>query len=67
MGMFSRLQIMPSHFMLTFKEAFYTGFFEQQSLSRIFSPIITEYKARYVAFQAAADANPINLYQFKYE
>ena len=30
MGLYARLQIMPAHFMLTFKEAFLTGFFEGQ-------------------------------------
>ena len=36
MGLYSRLQFLPSHFMLTFEEAFYTGVFlasaTQQSL-----------------------------------
>ena len=43
--LYSRLQFLPSHFMLTFKEAFYTGFFEQAQHSRLFSLVITKYQA----------------------
>ena len=31
MGLYAQLQFMPAHFMLTFEEAFLTGFFEGQS------------------------------------
>ena len=31
MGLYARLQFMPAHFILTFKEAFLTSFFEGQS------------------------------------
>lgn len=61
MGMFSRLQFLPSHFMLTFEEAFHTGFFEQAKDSIIFSPIITDYGARYIAFSEAENRNPYNM------
>ena len=37
-GLYSRLQFLPSHFMLTFKEAFYTGLFEQAQHNRLFNP-----------------------------
>ena len=37
MGIYSKAIFLPSHFMVTFKEAFYTSFFEVQS--HIFSTI----------------------------
>lgn len=40
---YARIQFLPSHFMLSFKKAFYTGFFEQERPSCIFSPIIKDY------------------------
>ena len=52
MGLYARIQFLPSHFLLTFEEAFYTGFFEHAQPSRIFSPLITDYAAQYVAFSA---------------
>ncbi len=61
MGLYSQVQFMPSHFLLTFEEAFYTGFFEHAKDSLIFSPIITNYEARYIAFAKAEDKNPYNL------
>ena len=67
MGLFARLQFLPSHFMLTFEEAFHTGFFEQERPSRIFSPITTDYAARYIAFSAAEDENPQALQLFSFE
>ena len=45
MGLYARIQFLPSHFMLSFEEAFYTGFFEQERPSQIFSPLITDYGA----------------------
>ena len=36
MGIFARLQFLPLHFMTTFEEAFFTGYFESQS--HIFGP-----------------------------
>ena len=31
MGLYARIIFLPAHFLVTFKEAFYTGFFETQS------------------------------------
>lgn len=67
MGLFARLQLLPSHFVLTFEEAFHTGFFEQARPSQIFSPITTDYGARYIAFSAAEDENPQALQLFSFE
>ena len=50
MGLYSQMYFLPSHFMVTCKEAFYTGFFEQAQHSRLFiSPIITKYQAQFIA------------------
>ena len=48
MGLYARLQFMPAHFMLTFKEAFHIGFFE--SLSHIFGPLNPEHHIKWVAY-----------------
>lgn len=48
MGIYSRVIFLPAHFMVTFEEAFYTGFFEVQS--NIFSMINNDLRSRYVAF-----------------
>ena len=48
MGMYAGLIFLPSHFMVTFEEAFYTGFFEVQS--NIFSLIHKDLRSRFVAF-----------------
>ena len=61
MGLYARIQFLPSHFLLTFEECFYTGFFEHAQPSRIFSPITTDYPARYIAFAAAEDKNSHSL------
>ena len=47
MGLYACLQFMPAHFMLTFKEAFHTGFFE--SLSQVFGPLNPEHHICWVA------------------
>ncbi|KAI5061727.1 hypothetical protein GOP47_0024232, partial [Adiantum capillus-veneris] len=65
MGLFSRHQFLPSHFMLTF--AYYTGFFEQIAMSKIFSPLVRDSAARFVAFQAAEEKNPMETYLFTQE
>ena len=67
MGLYARIQFLPSHFLLTFEECFYTGFFEQPQPSRTFSPLITNYAARYVAFSAAKDKNPHSLQLISFE
>ena len=48
MGLYARLQFMPAYFMMTFKEAFHTGFFK--SLSQIFGPLNPEHHVRWVAY-----------------
>ena len=67
MGLYARVQFLPSHFLLTFEEAFYTGFFEQERPSQIFNTLITDYLARYTAFSAAEDKNPHALQLFNFE
>ena len=47
--------------MLTFEEAFYTGFLKQAQHSRLFSPVLTEYQARFIAFSEAKEQNPRQL------
>ena len=44
MDLYARLQFMPTHFMLTFKEAFHTNFFK--SLLQIFGPLNSEHHIR---------------------
>ena len=67
MGLYARIQFLPSHFLLTFEECFYTGFFEHAQPSRIFSPLVTDHAARYIAFSAAEDKNPHALQLMSYE
>ena len=67
MGLYVRIQLLPSHFLLNFEECFYTGFFEHAQPSRIFSPITIDYPARYIAFAAAEDKNPHSLQMFSFE
>ena len=57
MGLYSQLQFLPNHFMLTFEEAFYTGFFEQAQHSCLFIPVITDYQARFIAFSKVEEKN----------
>ena len=49
-GFFARLMFMPSYYLSTFEEAFYTGFFTFPT--KIFSPEVTNLRARFVAYQA---------------
>lgn len=49
MGLYARIIFLPAHFLVTFEEAFYTGFFEIQT--NIFSPINQDLRSRFVAFQ----------------
>ena len=58
MGLFARLQFMPSHHMQTFEDAFYTGFFEYQT--RVFGPLVHDLGARLVAYQAMELQNPLH-------
>ena len=48
MGLYAHLQFMSAHFMLTFKEAFLTGFFEGQS--QIIGPLNPAHHVRWVAY-----------------
>ena len=57
MGLFARLQFMASHFMQTFEDAFYTGYFEYQS--KIFGPLVEDMGARLVVCQAMELQNPL--------
>ena len=50
MGLFARLHFIAGHYLQTFEDAFYTGFFEYQS--HIFDPLVHDLGARLVAFQA---------------
>lgn len=61
MGLYSCLQFLPSHMLLTFEEVFYIEFFEHAKMSGIFIPLDTEYATRHVAFQDAKDQNPLDL------
>ena len=44
--------------MVTWEEAFYTGFFEYQS--SIFGPLVKDYGLCYVAYQAMEMKNPLH-------
>lgn len=50
MGLFARLRFVAGHYLQTFKDAFYTGFFEYQT--QIFGPLVQELGARLIAYQA---------------
>ena len=58
MGFYARVQFLPSHYMVTWEEAFYTSFFEYQS--SIFGPLVEDYGTRYVAYQAMELKNPLH-------
>ena len=57
MGIYSRVIFLPAHFMVTFKEAFYTGFFEVQS--NLFSTINNDLRSRYVTFMRMEKELPL--------
>ena len=57
MGIFARVQFLPGHFLVTWEEAFYTGFFEYQS--HIFGPLVQDLAAKFVAYQAMEMQNPL--------
>ena len=58
MGFYARVQFLSSHYMVTWEEAFYTGFFEYQS--SIFGPLVKDYGTSYVAYQAMEMKNPLH-------
>ena len=57
MGIYSRVIFLPAHFMVTFEEAFYTGFFEVQS--NLFSMLNQDLRSRYVAFMQMEKEMPL--------
>ena len=48
MGLYARVIFLPSHFLLSFEEAFYTGFFEVET--HLFSLLNQDLSSRFVAF-----------------
>ena len=48
MGLYARVIVLPSHFLLSFEEAFYTGFFEVET--HLFSLLNQDLSSRFVAF-----------------
>lgn len=48
MGLYARIIFLPSHFLVTFEETFYTGFFEIET--KVFSPLNQDPRSRFVAF-----------------
>ena len=59
MGFYARVQFLPSHYMVTSEEAFYTGLFKYQS--SIFGTLFKDYRARFVAYQAIKMKNPLHI------
>ena len=57
MGLYARIIFLPAHFMVTFEEAFYTGFFEVQS--SLFSTLNSDLHSRYVAFMRMEKEMPL--------
>ena len=57
MGIYCKAIFLPTHFMVTFKEAFYIGFFEVQST--LFSTINNNRRNRYVAFMRMEKEMPL--------
>ena len=50
---------MPSYYLSTFEEAFYTGFFTLDT--SIFGPEVSQLSARYIAYTAMEEAHPFLL------
>ena len=48
MGLYARVIFLPSHFLLSFEETFYTGFFEVET--NLFSLLNQDLSSRFVAF-----------------
>lgn len=57
-GLYARCIFLPAHYLVTFEEAFYTGFFEIET--KIFSMINQEPKSRYVAFMRMEVERPLH-------
>lgn len=57
MGLYARCIFLPAHWLVTFEEAFYTGFFEVES--RIFSLMNQDPHSRYVPFMRMEVEHPL--------
>ena len=57
MGLYARCIFLPAHWLVTFEEAFYTGFFEVES--QIFSLMNQDPRSRYVAFMRMEVEHPL--------
>ena len=57
MGLYARCIFLPAHWMVTFEECFYTGFFEIDS--QIFSMINKDPRSRYVAYMTMEKEHPV--------
>ena len=57
MGLFSRLKLLPCHYMTTFEEAFLKRYFESQS--HIFGPIPKRAHLQHLAYQHQDLATPL--------
>lgn len=57
MCLFARLHFVTGHYLQTFEDAFYTGFFEYQS--DIFGPLVRDFGARLIAYQAMECKYPL--------
>ena len=56
-GLYARCIFLPAHWLVTFKEAIYTGFFKIET--KIFSPINQEPQTRYVSFMRMEVERPL--------
>ena len=57
MGLFAHLHFVAGHYLQTFEDAFYTGFFEYQT--KIFGPLVQDLGARLIAYQAMERKFPL--------
>ena len=57
MGLYARCIFLLAHWMVTFKECFYTGFFEIDS--HIFSMMNKDPRSRYVAYMTMEMEHPV--------
>ena len=57
MGIYARCIYLPSHYMVTFEEAFYTGFFEVET--SLFSLTNDNPLSRYIAFRTMEVEHPL--------
>ena len=57
MGLYARCIFLPAHWMVTFEEAFYTGFFEVES--KLFSLTNEDPRSKYIAFRTMEVDRPL--------